>query len=254
MRRDDSEDEKEGHSKGGRRTGRGPVDGVTLRPTHVKTAVAILAAFVIVWAFSRLPLPEVSQLREWSSDLGPWFVVAFFVAYSTIPVLPVPRTAFTYSAAFLFPPEIAIPLSLGGVAVSSSIAFWVGRRFGYSRLTNFRANPRIRILDEHLARRGWAAVLSLRMVPAVPFAVLNFAAALSSIRFFPYLAATVAGSAPNTVAVILLGESVSTGSGAGMTWALVGIAGLGVLGLLIEGRLLARGPRPAVAGDVTAPR
>lgn len=221
-----------------------PVESRALRPAHVKTAAVVLAAFVIVWAFYRLPLPHASELREWSADLGVWFVLAFFLAYSTITVMPVPRTSFTYAAAFLFPPVIAIPVSLGGLMVSSSIAFWIGRRFGYSRLTAFRANPRVRKLDEHLARRGWAAVLSLRMVPAIPFSVLNYSAALSSIRFVPYLVATVVGSAPNTIVAILLGESVNAGSGAGMTWALVGIASLGVLGLAIEGRLLARGPRP----------
>ena len=41
-------------------------------------------------------------------------------------------------------------------------------------------------VDRRLERRGWLAVASLRMIAAVPFAPLNYACALSSIRPLPF--------------------------------------------------------------------
>src|SRR5699024_3523237 len=77
-----------------------------------------------------------------------------------------------------------------------------------------RADPRIAAVDRRLRRQGWLSIASLRMVPAVPFSVLNYAAALSSVRFRHFLPATVLGSAPGTVAAILLGQALTAGGAA----------------------------------------
>jgi uncharacterized membrane protein YdjX (TVP38/TMEM64 family) len=78
-------------------------------------------------------------------------------------------------------------------------------------------------------------VASLRLIPAVPFSVLNYCCALSSIRFHHYLAGTV-GVLPGTVAVVVLGDALTgTTSPALLMVSLTGAA-IGMIGLIVEAR------------------
>ena len=200
----------------------------------------VTAVVVVVVLATFVPTPGLEQLRSWATQLGPWFVPAFFVAYAVVTVAPIPRSTFTYSAAVLFPPAVAIPWSLVATGVAAALAFERVRRLGHERTAALRADPRIERVDVRLRRRGWLSVGSLRLVPAVPFSVVNYAAAFTSIRRRQFLPATVIGSAPGTVAAILLGNALTAGEGGAALWATVGFAAVGVAGMVLDARLPVR--------------
>ncbi|AWH92103.1 hypothetical protein A6035_07895 [Dietzia lutea] len=203
--------------------------------------VGAVALVVLVATF--VPTPGLEQLRDWSGQLGPWFPVAFFAAYAVVTVAPIPRSTFTYSAAVLFAPAVAIPWSLVATGVAATLAFVAVRRLGHERTATLRAHPRVAAVDARLRRRGWLSVGSLRLVPAAPFSVVNYAAALTSIPYPQFIAATVIGSAPGTVAAILLGDSLTSGDGAAALWATVGFAAVGLVGMVLDARLPVRSAR-----------
>lgn len=184
-----------------------------------------------------VPLPGLERLRDWAGALGPWFPLAFFTAYALVIVAPIPRSTFTYSAAVLFTPPVAITGSLVASGVGAALAFVGVRRLGHRHAATLRADPRVASVDRRLRRRGWLSIASLRMVPAIPFSVVNYAAALSSIRLSQFLPATVLGSAPGTVAAVLLGHSLTEGSGTAALWATAAFAGVGVVGMILDARL-----------------
>jgi uncharacterized membrane protein YdjX (TVP38/TMEM64 family) len=65
------------------------------------------------------------------------------------------------------------------------------------------------MVDARLRDRGWVAVMSLRLIPAVPFAPLNYAVGASAVRVLPYTLATVVGVLPGTAAVVILGDALT---------------------------------------------
>lgn len=215
----------------------------------IRVAVFVLALVALFVAAALLPLPELSDIRVWSVELGPWFVVAFFVAHAAACILPVPRSTFTYAASVLFAPGTALAVCLGASAISAGAAFYGIRRFGYDVAAPLRRHPRLDGINTHLARRGWAAVLSLRMVPAVPFSVLNYAAALTPMGWRPFLVATMVGSIPGTAAAITFGNSLTTGAGEKAIVATVAIALLGLIGLFIDSRVPTRPPKFPGGGE-----
>lgn len=184
-----------------------------------------------------IPLPGLERLREWAGALGPWFPLVFFTAYAVLIIFPIPRSTFTYSAAVLFAPPLAITGSLVASGVGAALAFAAVRRLGHHRAAALRADPRIASVDRRLRRRGWLSIASLRMVPAVPYSVVNYAAALSSIPCRQFLPATVLGSTPGTVAAILLGQALTEGGGTAALWATAVFATVGVVGMLLDARL-----------------
>jgi MYXO-CTERM domain-containing protein len=85
-------------------------------------------------------------------------------------------------------------------------------------------------MDAVLARRGFVAVLGLRLVPLVPFTVLNYAAGLSAVRWSHYIAATALGIVPGTVALVALGAYGSTPASVPFVSAALGLLVLSALG------------------------
>jgi uncharacterized membrane protein YdjX (TVP38/TMEM64 family) len=55
-------------------------------------------------------------------------------------------------------------------------------------------------------------MVSLRLIPAVPFAPLNYALALANARFGPYVLGTVLGVLPGTVSIVVLGDAAVGGN------------------------------------------
>jgi uncharacterized membrane protein YdjX (TVP38/TMEM64 family) len=171
----------------------------------VLTAVAV-AAVVAVALLVRLP--TAVQLRDWSTSVGPWFPLAFLGAHIVVTVLPFPRTAFTLAAGLLFGPLLGVTLAVTASTVSALVALALVRAAGWqlNRLVRHRAVDR---LDSRLRERGWVAVMSLRLIPVVPFAPLNYAVGASGVRVLPYTLATVAGLLPGTSAVVILGDALT---------------------------------------------
>jgi uncharacterized membrane protein YdjX (TVP38/TMEM64 family) len=171
----------------------------------VLTAV-VASALVAVALLVRLP--TAVELRDWSMSMGPWLPLAFLGAHIVVTVLPVPRTAFTLAAGLLFGPLLGITLAVTASTVSALIALALVRAAGWqlSRLVRHQAVDRV---DARLRERGWLAVISLRLVPVVPFAPLNYAAGASGVRVLPYTLATIAGLLPGTAAVVILGDALT---------------------------------------------
>ena len=104
---------------------------------------------------------------------------------------------------------------------------------------------RVEALNSRLMQRGWPTVLSMRMIPVVPFSVFNYAAGASAIRLVPYTLATIAGLLPGTAAVVIFGDALTGNVSPLLLLLSVCTAGLGVAGLTYEIRTHRRHHRPA---------
>lgn len=199
-------------------------------------AVGLLLVVVVVVVVVGPGLSS-DALTEWSARTGWWFPALFIVVQAVICVAPFPRTVFTVAAGVLFAPLAGIALAVAGTLLSALLTFLAGRALGRESVARRLTHPAVRAVDDRLRRRGWLAVGSLRMIPVVPFSVLNYCCSVSAIRLAPYLMATAVGVLPGTVAVVYFGNAVSTGFD-GASLAISGVAVLlGVCGLVVDVRL-----------------
>jgi uncharacterized membrane protein YdjX (TVP38/TMEM64 family) len=217
------------------------------RGLRTRLLITVLLLGVVIVAAAMLPVPSPLQMRAWSQSVGIAAPLLFLLGHALVTVAPVPRTVFTLAAGLLFGPVLGIALSLVATALSAVLAFGLVRHWARGLVLSHLDHKVLRAVEARLHRRGWLAVASLRLIPAVPFSVLNYCSALSSIRFYHYLAATV-GVVPGTVAVVVLGDALTgTTSPALLAVSLTGAA-IGVLGLIVE----ARSPAP-VTQEKAAP-
>ncbi|VEG54689.1 integral membrane protein [Mycolicibacterium aurum] len=219
----------------------------TLKTVPPGRIAALMAAIVILVAVAILvPLPSALQLRDWATSVGPWFPLAFFAAHVVVTVFPFPRTAFTLAAGLLFGPLLGIPIAVAASTLSAVIALVLVRTAGWqvSRLVH---HPRVDAVDKRLRERGWPVVLATRMIPAVPFSVLNYAAGASSVRVLPYTLATLAGVLPGTAAIVILGDALTGRVSPLLLVVSLCTAGLGLAGLAFEIRTHRRQQAPVNA-------
>ena len=208
------------------------------RTRIIATALAALALVAVVLL---VPLPTAIQLRDWAASVGPWFPLAFLAAHVVVTVLPFPRTAFTLSAGLLFGPALGVAIAVTASTLSAVIALLLVRALGW-QLSNLVSHPRVDSLDARLRARGWPAVLSLRLIPAVPFSVLNYAAGASSVAVVPYFLATLAGLLPGTAAVVILGDAMTGNISPLLVLVSLCTAALGIAGLVYETRRYSQEP------------
>lgn len=219
----------------------------TLKTVPRTRVAAILAAIVILVAVAVLvPLPTALQLRDWATSVGPWFPLAFFAAHVVMTVFPFPRTAFTLAAGLLFGPLLGIPIAVAASTLSAVIALLLVRTAGW-QFARLMRHPRIDAVDSRLRERGWPVVLATRMIPAVPFSVLNYAAGASSVRVLPYTLATLVGVLPGTAAIVILGDALTGRVSPLLLLVSLCTAGVGLAGLAFEIRMHRRGQTQVTA-------
>ena len=198
-----------------------------------KFVVAAVVMVVLVTAAIFLAVPTAVEVRDWARSAGVWFPLVFLVAHVLVTVFPFPRTAFTLAAGLLFGTALGVTLAVLASTLSAVIAVALVRAIGW-QLSGLVSHPAVDAVDARLRQRGWPVVISLRLIPAVPFSVINYAAGASAVRVLPYTLATLAGLIPGTLAVVVLGDAV-TGHVSPLLFVVsVATATLGLAGLVHE--------------------
>ncbi|MGV0627505.1 TVP38/TMEM64 family protein [Mycolicibacter minnesotensis] len=224
----------------------------TVRQVPAWRLAATAATLLLLVGFALVvPVPTAVELRDWAHRLGPWFPLAFLTAHTVVTMFPFPRTAFTLAAGLLFGPWLGVILAVVASTLSAVAVLVLMRTFGW-QLSRVVRNRQIESLDARLRHRGWPAVVSLRLIPLVPFSVINYSAGASAIRLLPYTVATLGGLLPGTAALVVLGNAL-TGDVSPLLFAVsAGIAAVGVALLGYEVRSHRR-HRPGPAAQTCEP-
>jgi len=189
----------------------------TARPSAARywPLLAIVAALVLAWALGLhryLTFEALAQHRAALAALvedRPVAAAALYVAaYIAVVALSVPGGGvLTLAGGFLFGTALGAALTVVGAGIGACLIF-LAARSALAPLVAGRAAGLVEKLRPGLERDGFFYLLSLRLIPVVPFWLLNLAPALLGMRFAPYAAATFLGIIPGTV--------VFAGIGAGL--------------------------------------
>lgn len=202
--------------------------------------VAILTAVVFTLAFD---IPSLATFRAWAEQSGGGFILLFSTLYVLITLFPVPRTLLTLAAGVLFGPVLGSVIALGATTVSALLALLIVRGLLGDWMRPRLTHPAVERINLRLRQRGWLAITSLRMIAAVPFSVLNYVAALTSVPVWAFTVATLIGSAPGTIATVVLGDAV-TGDGDWRALLItVILALLGIFGIFLDQKLPVKSPK-----------
>ena len=178
-------------------------------------------------------------------------------AYTLVVAFSLPGGAvMTVAGGFLFGPWLGAALAVAGATLGAS-ALFLAARHALAEFLARRAGPVLGRVREEMQRDGFLYLLSLRLIPVVPFWLVNLAPALAGMPFGAYAAATFLGIIPATAVFAGIGAGLGQVLDAGgrpdlsvvlSPGILLPLAGLGALSLLgVFGRRFLRGRRSSSA-------
>ncbi len=164
----------------------------------------------------------------------------FTVAYGLCTAAFVPRPVLNIAAGALFGAPLGTAASLTGTVLGSAVAFGLGRLLGQDALRPLVRGRWLKAVDRQLSRHGFRSMLAVRLFPGLPFAAMNYCAAVSRMGWLPFLLATAVGSAPNTAAYVIAGSHATSPTSPVFLAAMAFIAVTGIAAVAVAWRR--RGP------------
>ncbi|MGD9736001.1 MAG: TVP38/TMEM64 family protein [Solirubrobacterales bacterium] len=161
--------------------------------------------------------------------------IAFVVIYAGLTVALVPATPASVAAGALFGAVWGSVLTVVGATLGATGAYLLARGLGRAPL-RVRSGDRLERLDAWVGRHGFRAVLYVRLVPLLPFNVVNYVFGLTSVRPRQYVAATALGIVPGTVAFVALGSSLRDPGSVGFVVSLAATVALALVGAVATRR------------------
>ncbi|MBV8574721.1 MAG: TVP38/TMEM64 family protein [Acetobacteraceae bacterium] len=182
----------------------------------------IVAAIAVVWS---LDLPRHVSWESLAahraslvalSEAHPIAVPAcYLLIYAAATALSIPEgAALTIAGGFLFGTFLGAALTVVG-ATAGAILLFLAARTALARPFCARAGPFLERIRPGLERDGFSYLLALRLVPVLPFWLVNLAPALVGMRLAPFALATLIGIVPGTLVFASIGAGAGQLLGAG---------------------------------------
>jgi uncharacterized membrane protein YdjX (TVP38/TMEM64 family) len=181
------------------------VSGGRRRRRLARVALAALGLGALL-ALGRAGGERVPAFAAWVAQAGWWGPFVFVAGYAGAVVALAPASLLTLAAGAVFGLARGTLYSFAAAVLGSSLAFLVSRHLA-RRLVERRVarDARFAAIDRAVADEGLRIVFLLRLSPAFPFNLLNYALGLTSVRFRDYLIASL-GMLPGTLLYVWSGK------------------------------------------------
>lgn len=158
--------------------------------------------------FSQLQQQLVS-LVEWIDSLGVIAPLVFIIAYVIITVAFLPASIITLGAGFVFGIVKGSILVFIGAMLGATAAFLIGRFVARDWIAKkVEGKSFFTALDNAIAEEGLKLIFLIRLSPAFPFNLLNYALGLTKVSLKDYVLGTT-GIIPGTIMYVYLGSLIS---------------------------------------------
>lgn len=152
--------------------------------------------------------PDQASIERFVRDAGIGAPVVYVLVYAVLTVALFPGAVITAAGGALFGSVQGTVLTVVGATIGATGAFLVGRWLGREQVERIAGRGVVR-LDDWMQQHGFLAILYTRLIPVVPFNVLNYAAGIAGLRLRDYVIATAVGIVPGTFAYAELGHSLT---------------------------------------------
>ena len=180
-----------------------------------------------------------AQILTFTHDHYALTVLLYIGLYGFLAALSLPgKLMLTLAGGYLFGTVLGTVYILWGATVGASLAF-LGTRYLFREVVQDSLGQHLPIFKQTVKSYAFTVLLVLRLLPVVPFTMLNLLAGLTPMKFNTFLGATMIGILPCTVLLSYLGSrlphaSLSAWEGSSLALPLGGLAILALLVLALQ--------------------
>lgn len=170
-------------------------------------AVSLVGITGLFWLFSQL---DSSDIQGFVAEFGPWAPAVYMGLFAVLPAVFFPVAVLALAGGLLFGLWMGSVYTFLGAMVNCTVMFWLARTVGYRKVkalvdTKLSEKWRNR-LDAAADREGFLLLVILRLIPAMPYNLINYAFGLTQMTYPAYLLASAIGIIPGTLVFINIGD------------------------------------------------
>ena len=200
-------------------------------------ATVLVVGFSLDWGRGLSIEGFVATIESW----GLWGVlasIALMVAHSFVPF---PAELLACANGMVYGLLWGTLITWIGAMLGAAIAFGLARKLGRPFVARVVSKRDWTRLDDWAAKDGWQVLLIGRLIPVIAFNLINYAAGLTRVGWWPFLWTTGIGILPMTVLMVALGDNIE--SLGWSSWLLL-LTGCLLLLLMLRHKLRSKQRRP----------
>ena len=198
----------------------------------------IVILTLVAWYFNLPKYVNIETFRLYQTMIRNFIHEHYFLSiciycfgYMALVTLAIPALIIaTTLGGFLYGPFVAVPLVVCSVTLGSSILFLSARM----AMPHFSSSQWVQSMKEGFNKDTFSYLLTLRLIPVIPFCMVTLGAAFLKVPFRLFFIATLVGMIPGTFMYAFIGNSLAEWSnGSPMSWSLIfGIIGIVILSVI----------------------
>lgn len=151
---------------------------------------------------------QQERLQALIAGYGALAPAIYILIYALAPVFFLPGLPITLAGGLLFGPFWGVVYTISGATLGATLAFLVSRYLARDWVKAKLSGDKWARIDREVEEHGWKVVAAARLVPVLPFNLLNYAFGLTAIGLVPYLIATFLGMLPACIAFVVFSSSL----------------------------------------------
>lgn len=200
----------------------------------ISAAAAVLYALV----FSQI---SAQDLRALLASWGPWAPAGYIALFALLPALFFPVAVLALAGGMCFGLWAGSLYTFVGAMLNCALMFFLARYVGRERIRAYveaRLSPLWKArLDRAAGREGFLLLVILRLIPAVPYNLINYTFGLTDMAPGAYMLASALGIIPGTLVFLNIGDKVLKPGSPGFWLSIVLLAALLALTALLGKKL-----------------
>ena len=169
-----------------------------------------------------------SQLQGWLQQMGMWAPVLYILVYSIATICILPSTPLNLTGGAIFGSVWGTVWTSIAAILAAVLSFIFSRTIG-RKLVEQRLAGKWESIDREMQQDGFFYMFAIRLLPLIPYGIVNFAAGLTGIKFRDYFWGTFLGTVPGILPFVMMGAGLTALKQGDVFPMLVGLALTGML-------------------------
>lgn len=182
---------------------------VAMKAKKALITIGILAGLGgLCWYLGTLVTPQ--ELQAALQGLGSWAAIGYIGLFTLLPAFFFPVAVLALAGGLLFGLWWGSLYTFLGAILNCTLMFFLARFSGRKQVEALIEKKLSPVWQQRLANLnsngGLALLIILRLIPAVPYNLINYAFGLSAMKYSTYILASSIGIIPGTFAFINIGD------------------------------------------------
>lgn len=201
----------------------------------LRIVIGLIIATGIILAIVNRNSINPENIRSSVQQLGFLAPLIFMGLFAITAILAIPATVMVITGGLLFGPWLGTFYNVSGATLGAVLAFVISRYLASawaSRMIEQKAGDRMKRVIAGVENEGWRFVAFTRLVPIIPYFVLNYVMGLTRIPLAHYALATYIALIPSIFAFTYLADAGRQAVNQGEGFAGKIILGIAMVGLI----------------------